>query len=201
MREKIIHKAVDLYLTFGFKSVTMDDIANEMGISKKTIYQYFENKTVLVEESVMYLFETISCGIEHIREQDNNPIEEIYEIKKFLMLNLKDEKSSPQYQLEKYYPKIFKNIKDKQYCVMQECVTCNLQRGIDSGLFRDSINVEFISKIYFTCMMALKDKALFPLDHFSMQALMDNYLEYHLRGICTPKGIEKLTEYLNNNQS
>ena len=201
MREKIIHKAVDLYLTFGFKSVTMDDIANEMGISKKTIYQYFENKTVLVEESVMHLFETISCGIEHIREQDNNPIEEIYEIKKFLMLNLKDEKSSPQYQLEKYYPKIFKSIKDKQYCVMQECVTCNLQRGIDSGLFRNSINVEFISRIYFTCMMALKDKALFPLNHFSMQALMDNYLEYHLRGICTPKGIEKLTEYLNNNQS
>jgi hypothetical protein len=116
------------------------------------------------------------------------------------MLNLKDEKSSPQYQLEKYYPKIFKNIKEKQYCVMQECVTCNLQRGIDSELFRDSINVEFISKIYFTCMMALKDKNLFPLNHFSMQTLMDHYLEYHLRGICTPKGIEKLTEYLNNNQ-
>ncbi|RSK39732.1 TetR/AcrR family transcriptional regulator [Mangrovimonas spongiae] len=201
MKQNILKTAVDLFLNYGFKSVTMDDIANAQGISKKTIYQYFSNKTVLVEETVQYLFQTISSGIEDIRDQEKNPIDEIYEIKRFLMQNLKDEKSSPQFQLEKYYPKIFHDIKDKQYCVMQDCVSCNLERGKNMGLFRDDLNVGFISKIYFNCMMALKDKTLFPLEHFSMQMLMENYLEYHLRGICTSKGIAYLNNYLEINQN
>ena len=201
MKKDILKTAVELFLTYGFKSVTMDDIANTLGMSKKTIYQYFENKTVLVEESVMYLFQTISSGIEDIRDLEKNPIEEIFEIKRFLMKNLKDEKSSPQYQLEKYYPKIFKDIKEKQFCVMEDCVTCNLERGVKMGLYRKDINVDFVSKIYFTCMMALKDKELFPLDNFSMQTLMNNYLEYHLRGICTSEGIELIDNYLKIDQN
>ncbi|TDY10608.1 TetR/AcrR family transcriptional regulator [Meridianimaribacter flavus] len=201
MKQDILKTAVDLFLTYGFKSVTMDDIANAQGISKKTIYQYFENKTVLVEESVMLLFQIISTGIEEIRTQEKNPIEEIYEIKQFLMKNLKDEKSSPQYQLEKYYPKIFHNIKEKQMCVMEDCVGCNIERGKKMGLFREDLNSDFISKIYFNCMMALKDKSLFPLEHFSMRMLMNNYLEYHLRGICTSKGLEHLNNYLQINQN
>ncbi|GAA0735718.1 TetR/AcrR family transcriptional regulator [Gaetbulibacter jejuensis] len=201
MKQDILKTAVDLFLTYGFKSVTMDDIANAQGISKKTIYQYFENKTVLVEEAVMLLFQIISTGIEEIRTQEKNPIEEIYEIKQFLMKNLKDEKSSPQYQLEKYYPKIFHNIKEKQMCVMEDCVECNIERGKKMGLFREDLNSDFISKIYFNCMMALKDKSLFPLEHFSMRMLMNNYLEYHLRGICTSKGLEHLNNYLQINQN
>ncbi|MCB4798470.1 TetR/AcrR family transcriptional regulator [Neotamlana laminarinivorans] len=200
MKENILNTAVDLFLNYGFKSVTMDDIANTQGISKKTIYQYFKNKTVLVEASVNHLFQTISGGINGICSLQKNPIDEIYEIKNFLMRNLKDEKSSPQYQLEKYYPKIYKEVKHKQMCVMQECIRENLKRGQLSGLFRNNLNLEFVTKIYFTCMMALKDKALFPLEHFSMQELMDNYTEYHLQGICTSKGLEYLNNYLEINQ-
>ncbi|GGH44926.1 TetR family transcriptional regulator [Mangrovimonas yunxiaonensis] len=200
MKADILKTAADLFLNYGFKSVTMDDIANAKGMSKKTIYQYFANKTVLVKETVQYLFETISCGIEDIRRQEKNPIEEIYEIKRFLMHNLKDEKSSPQFQLEKYYPKIFHDIKDKQYCVMSDCVSCNLERGKAMGLFREDLEVGFIAKIYFNSMMAMKDKTLFPLEEFSMQMLMNNYLEYHLRGICTLKGLDYLNNYLQRNQ-
>lgn len=201
MKEDILKSAVNLFLNYGFKSVTMDDIASTQGISKKTIYQYFENKTVLVEEAVLYLFHTISSGIQAICDLEKNPIEEILEIKKFLMHNLKDEKSSPQYQLEKYYPKIYKDIKEKQFCVMENCVACNLERGVKLGLYRKNINIYFISKIYFTCMMALKDKALFPLNNFSMLTLTNNYLEYHLRGICTPEGLKQLDHHLTTNQS
>ncbi|MCK7589236.1 TetR/AcrR family transcriptional regulator [Subsaxibacter sp. CAU 1640] len=201
MKEDILKTAAELFLTYGFKSVTMDDIANAMGISKKTVYQHFENKNDLVEETTLFMFKLISEGIEDIRKEERNPIDEIFEIKRFLMRNLKDEKSSPQYQLEKYYPKIFKDIKEKQFCVMEDCVACNLERGVKNGLYRDSINVEFISKIYFTCMMALKDKELFPLNNFSMRNLMNNYLEYHLRGICTPKGLQLLDNYIETNHN
>lgn len=201
MKDDILKTAAELFLNYGFKSVTMDELANALGMSKKTLYQYFANKNDLVEETTLYMYHVIQTGINDIILQDKSPIEELYEIKRFVMKHLKDEKSSPQYQLQKYYPKIYSDLMEKQSCVMGECVISNLHRGIQLGLYRDTINKEFISKIYFNCMMALKDKELFPLNNFSMQTLMNNYLEYHLRGICTQKGLDNLTEYLNNNQS
>ena len=201
MREKIILKSADLFISYGFKSVTMDDIANALGMSKKTIYQHFDNKTKLVEATTLSLFEFISCGIDHICSLEKNPIEEIYDIKKFVMEYLKDEKSSPQYQLQKYYPKIYNDLKGKQFEIMHTCVSENLNRGIKQGLYRDTINVEFIARIYFNAMLAIKNPELFPLKIFSMNMLMENYLEYHLRGICTPKGLETLNQFITSNQS
>lgn len=201
MRENILDKSADLFLNYGFKSVTMDDIANALGISKKTIYQHLENKTKLVEATTLHMFHIISEGINCICALEKNPIEEIYEIKRFVMEHLKDEKSSPQHQLQKYYPKIFESLKAKQSCVMEDCVVNNLNRGVQLGLYRDNINIEFISRLYFNSMMCLKDRDIFPLQNFSMNMLMDNCLEYHIRGICTPKGLDILKGLIENNQS
>ena len=201
MREKIITKAAELFLNLGFKSITMDDIANEMGISKKTIYVHFANKTQLVEAVTLTVFEIICDGIDIIRAAEKNPIEELYDIKNFVMTHLKDEKSSPQHQLQKYYPKIYASLKKKQFDIMQECVVNNLNKGIKQGLFRKTISVEFIARMYFNATMCIKDKELFPLQKFSMNMLMEHYLEYHLRGITTEKGIEVLNQIININQS
>lgn len=199
MKEKIIFKSTDLFLNLGFKSVTMDDIANEMGISKKTIYQHFQNKTKLVEATALNVFEHISCGIDDICALNKNPIEEVYEIKRFVMLHLKDEKSSPQYQLQKYYPKIYATLKRKQFTKMLGCVMQNLERGIAQGLYRSSVDIEFTARLYFNSMTSLKDQELFPRENFSIVKLMNNFLEYHLRGICSKKGLVELNE-LNTNQ-
>jgi len=102
MKQKIIVKSSELFLTLGFKSVTMDDIATALGISKKTIYVHFANKTKLVESVTFSLFENICNGIDSICDNSKNPIEELYHIKMFVMKYLKGEKSSPQYQLKKY---------------------------------------------------------------------------------------------------
>jgi predicted transcriptional regulator len=201
MKDEILHKATDLFITLGFKSVTMDDIANKMGISKKTIYLHFKNKTKLVEATTMSMFNLISYGIDCICTLEKNPIEEIYDIKAFVMEHLKDEKSSPQYQLQKYYPQIFATLKKKQFDLMQDCVKENLERGIKLKLYRTTINIDFISRIYFNSILAIKDKDLFPLKQFSMNMLMEHYIEYHLRGICTQKGLDVLTQITNSNQS
>ncbi|TYB76085.1 TetR/AcrR family transcriptional regulator [Bizionia gelidisalsuginis] len=192
MRTNIIIKSTELFLSLGFKSVTMDKIANELGISKKTIYQHFDNKTKLVEAVTWSIFENITIGIEAIIKEEKNPIEEIYQIKCFVLEHLKDEKSSPQYQLQKYYPKIFKAIKTEQSCVMGDCVKSNLKRGMALNLYRETIDIDFISKIYFNTIFAIKDKDIFPLKKFSMNMLMEHFIEYHLRGICTPLGVETL---------
>lgn len=198
MREKIINKATELFLTLGVKSVTMDDIANELGISKKTIYVHFDNKTKLVEASTLEMFEIIAHGIDCICHKKKDPIEEIFDIKQLAMEHLKNERSSPYHQLQKYYPKIFNSVRSKQYRLMEDCVADNLKRGIALGLYRDNLEIDFISKMYFTSVMALKDKQLFPLKNFSMSSLMNLYLEYHVRGICTPKGLEVLKKTINN---
>jgi len=200
MKEKILKKATDMFLNYGFKSVTMDDLANGMGISKKTIYSHFENKTSLVEESTSHLFCNISEGIDYICSLNKNPIEELYEIKKFVMLHLKNEKSSPQYQLQKYYPKIHESLKLKQFEVMQECVLDNLRKGLELRIYRENLNIDFVSRIYFTGVINIKDQKFFPMEKFPMPELMDIYLEYHLRGIVTPKGRKILNSIINSNQ-
>jgi hypothetical protein len=200
MKEQILIKATDMFLNLGFKSVTMDDIAHEMGISKKTIYAHYANKTQLVEDTTMHLFCSISEGINTICALKKNPIQELYEIKKFAMLHLKDEKSSPQYQLQKYYPKIHRILRQKHFAVMQECVIDNIQRGMEQGIYRENLNIDFVSRIYFFGVTSIKDHTLFPNELFPTAALMDDYLEYHLRGIITPKGREILNNIINSNQ-
>ncbi|NAS31815.1 TetR family transcriptional regulator [Flavobacteriaceae bacterium R38] len=200
MKDQILNKATEMFLNLGFKSVTMDDIANEMGISKKTIYTHYQNKTKLVEATTFHLFDTICNGIDRICEVAPNPIEELYHIKKFVMEHLKNEKSSPQYQLRKYYPKIYRVLKMKQFEVMHESVRENLKKGIDQELFRKNMNVDFVARMYFNGMTGIKDPELFPQELFSMNQLMENYLEYHLRAIVTEKGLQTLNNFINTNQ-
>lgn len=200
MRETIIQKATEMFLNLGFKSVTMDDLAHEMGMSKKTIYSHFKNKTELVEESTMTMCDFITCGIDNIVDLKKNPIEELYEIKRFVMVHLKDEKSSPLYQLQKYYPKVHATLKERQYSSMHGCVIENVKRGMQMGIYRDNLNVEFVSRIYFSGVMSIKDNNLFPTKIFNKVELLDYYLEYHLRGIVTPKGRQILNSIINSNQ-
>ncbi|NNC70407.1 MAG: TetR/AcrR family transcriptional regulator, partial [Flavobacteriaceae bacterium] len=178
-----------------------DDIAHEMGISKKTIYTHFKNKTALVEAVTFTLFDTICEGIDCICDGSNNPIEELYDIKMFVMNHLKNEKASPQHQLKKYYPQIHEVLRIKQFDKMHESVQESLQKGIETGLFRSNIDVGFISRMYFNGMTGIKDETIFPRTEFTSEYLMESYLEYHLRAIVTNKGLEILNQFINVNQS
>ncbi|TYA74482.1 TetR/AcrR family transcriptional regulator [Seonamhaeicola marinus] len=201
MKEKIINIATELFLNFGFKSVTMDDIANEMGISKKTIYVHFANKTKLVEAVTFTMLENVCEGIDGICNTSANPIEELYDIKMFVLHHLKNEKTSPQYQLKKYYPQIFSQLTLKQFDKMHESVKASLQKGVDTEVFRAAIDVDFISRLYFTGMTGIKDQTIFPLDKYDVEYLIESYLEYHLRAIVTDKGLEILNKFIKSNQS
>jgi len=201
MKEKIIQKSTELFLTLGFKSVTMDDIASEMGISKKTIYVHFKNKTKLVEAVTFYLFDTICTGIDSICNTSKNPIEELYDIKMFVMQHLNNEKMSPQYQLKKYYPQIYEVLKNKQFEKMHKSVRESLVHGVNTKLFRDTIDLDFISRMYFTGMTGIKDNMFFPPENYTMDYLMESYLEYHLRAIVTKKGMTIRNNFITKNQS
>jgi AcrR family transcriptional regulator len=198
MKEKILDTANEMFLTLGFKSVTMDDIAEKMSISKKTIYTFYKTKSKLVEACVMDVFNAVSEGIDQICIIGLNPIEELFEVKDFVLNHLKSEKSSPLFQLKKYYTKFFHELQKKQFEVMSECVQENLRKGIEQGLYRKEIDVDFISRIYFSGITMIKDIELFPQGKQNMQQLQTEYLEYHIRAIATDKGIKELEKMLKN---
>lgn len=177
----------------------MDEIATELGMSKKTIYAHYSTKTKLVEATALHVFEMISSGIEEIRKEKNDPIAEMYEIKNFACKHLKDEKSSPQFQLQKYYPRIFDTIKTKQQQVMEDQIKANLIRGMADGIYREDLPVDFTSRIYFVGMIGIKDRDLFPESDYTTAELIEKHLEYHLRAIVTDKGRALLNNLLNLN--
>lgn len=196
VKEQILSKTAEMFLTLGVKSVTMDEIATEMGISKKTIYAHFPTKTRLIEATALFVFEKISAGIQEIRDDNKDSIEELFEIKEFACQHLKDQKSSPQHQLQKYYPKINTMIREKQKLILEGLTKENLEKGIREGIYRSEIPLEFISRIYFMGIVGIKDREFFAEEEFSTNELTEMHLEYHLRAIVTPKGLKKLETLL-----
>ena len=199
MRDKIISKSEELFLSLGFKSVTMDDIANAIGISKKTIYAHFSNKTALVEVVIFETLDHIYEGIDKINASSINPIEELYDIKLFVMNYFRNERVSPQYQLKKYYPEIYERLQIKQFEKMHSSVENSLKMGVDTGLFRADIDIDFISRMYFNGMTGIRDISIFPETLFDKNYLFESYLEYHLRAIVTKQGLNLLNNYIKSN--
>jgi len=192
MKTKITNKAIDMFLKIGFKTLTIDVIASEMGISKKTIYQHFPKKHDLVEAATIQLFEKISNGIDEISALNKNPIEKLFIIKDFVMKNLKNESTSPFYQLQKYYPQIYETLMSCKFTKMNNGILNNLENGIKLGLYKDDINLKLISRFYFSGIKSIQNAELFDPIQFSPLEVQKAYLEYHLRAICTPKGIDYL---------
>ena len=196
MKEKILHKATDLFLTYGVKSVTMDDIAKELAISKKTIYTFFSTKTKLVEATTYYLFHKINSEIQTICSLGKNPIQELFMIKTLVLEHLKNEESSPQYQLQKYYPELYISVRQKQFDSINDCISKNLEKGIKNNYYRKGLDINLITRFYFIGIIGIKNIDLFPKNKFGMPYLMNNFLEYHIRAIATKKGIESLQNTL-----
>ena len=196
LEKSIVATSTELFLTLGFKCVTMDDIAEEMKISKKTIYTFFANKEALVQSVVFSVYSYITTNLTQIREKASNPISELYEVKMFIMHQLKGEKTSPQHQLRKYYPNIHKELQKKQFDFMTKSVKKSLTKGVEMKLFRPSIDIDFISRMYFNGMVGIKNVDMFPIEKYSPEQLMENYLDYHLRAIVTDNGMKLLSSYI-----
>ena len=195
MKDRIMSKASDLFLKLGFKSVTMDDIAGEMCISKKTIYKYFCNKEILIEESTAMVHDEIHTIIEQIVAKNHNAIEENFEIRKMFKEMFKSADTSPIYQMKKHYPEIYAKVISRE---MEECNTLfkqNIEKGIEQGLYRKEIGVENYMKFYYTLIFGIKEQISSEKEG---QKIELEILEYHTRAMATVKGILELEKQLQN---
>jgi len=200
MKCDILQKASEIFLKLGFKSVTMDDIANELSISKKTIYKYFKNKEELVNETTVHLHETMHKSVLCICEKGFNAIQENFEIKKMFKDLFKISDDSPMYQLKKYYPKIHTKIMAKEFTMFKDCILNNIEKGIKEGLYREDLDKELTTNFYFSLAMSVHDATLYTYNKNTLNKLETSVLEYHTRSIATPKGIQILEEQLEKNK-
>jgi len=201
MKTVILKKSGEIFLKLGFKSVTMDDIAQEIGISKKTIYKYFKNKAHLLDETTAYMHETMHREALKIYDLGYNAIKENFEVNKVFKGFMQNQDDSPIYQLQKYYPETYHKIMSQEFCLFKDCLLSNIQKGINEGLFRKQINIDQVTKFYFSLIMSVHDSNLYTYSKNTINKLELNVLEYHTRAIATVKGIKILEEQLelNNN--
>ena len=195
MKDKIINKAKEMFLRLGFKSITMDDIACEMCISKKTIYKYFSNKDILIEESIQAVHKEIRATLNKIAEENFNAIEENFEVKRMFREMFKSAESSLIYQLKKHYPEIYDKVLSMQVSVCEDCFRQNITKGIREGLYRENLDIDNYVKFYYTLIFNINENTMLEKDAHELEV---KALEYHIRAMATLAGIIELEKHLKN---
>lgn len=193
IKNKIIAKATDMFLKLGFKSVTMDDIASEMCMSKKTIYKYFSNKEVLIEEGTEMIKQKIHSLMDEVISKNFNAIKENFEIRKMFKEMFQAVDHSPAFQLKKHYPEIYEKMMQDEIKECESVFTQNVQKGIAEGLYRADTDVEIAVRFYYTLIFSINENTSLEKEASLLEL---KALEYHTRAIATAKGILELEDNL-----
>lgn len=193
--DKVLDQIADLFCRYGVKSVSMDDIARELGISKKTIYQQVRDKEELIERAIDRVKFRHMEQIAYIADQGLNAIEEVFSTMRQVRESISNINPVIDFEMRKYYPGLHRKLSERHSAFAQQIMKRNLQKGIDEGLFRDNFNIDFITLLHYGRVMDLigMDEAELPV---SWPEAIEQALEYHLRGICTPKGLDVLSDNL-----
>ena len=182
-------------MKYGLKSQTMDDIAKELGMSKKTIYQFVENKAELIKFTLKDYLDEEKELMAGILKNAKNSLDEMIQLIEYLSQALREFNTSSMYDMQKYYPDSWALYNDYRYNFLLAKIKGNLENGIKEGYYRKDINCDIISKIYVFSIEILRNQELFPADRYLFWNIYLEFQNYHLRGIVTPKGLKYLEEH------
>ena len=199
--EDIIIKVSDLYLKYGIKSVTMDDVARELGISKKTLYLHFKDKDELVKKVVDFHMDGQLAQMREVASQKTNAIEELLMLSKFLSEFFKQVNPSVTYDLQKYYPEIWKNIVTNRRDHIYKQIKDNMKKGIKEGIYRSDQNVDIIAFFYLFRLEMSKMLDLIAETKYPFEEIFNTLFNYHIRGIANEKGISYLECKIKNEKT
>ncbi|HEY9045473.1 MAG TPA: TetR/AcrR family transcriptional regulator [Ohtaekwangia sp.] len=187
-REKILKGAEGLFLKYGVRSISMDDIARQLSVSKKTLYQHFADKEDIVTLVCQSLLEENQREIEAAHEQSENAIDELARLSLCMKKNVEDMNPSLLYDLQKYYPKAWAVWQDfKQRCV-HESIKRNVDQGIAEGYYRPEINAEIVSIMRMALVEIGFDDKTFPQDRFRLGEVQMQIFDHFVYGVVTEKG-------------
>lgn len=196
-REQVIQAAHSMFMRLGLKSVSMDDIAREMGVSKKTIYQVVENK----EQLIQLVMEQDACKDLRIINQNHleakDAIDESLRNSRYFIRAMREISPTTLRDLQKYYPSIWKEQMEAHHAEFRNSIARNIERGMEEGLYRDDLEADLIAQLYVGMMMMVIDKNIFPAQDRSVSDIISQLSRYHFHGIVNQFGRDRLDKYLN----
>ncbi len=194
---RIIENAAALYNKVGIKSITMDDVARELGISKKTLYQYVTDKKDLVKKVCNWEMKKKQDAFMQLSQKTMNAVEEIIEVNKLVLHLIKDYSPTKFYDLKKYYPDIYKQIRREQRENMFHAMVANLRKGKEEGFFREDLDEMIIAKLYISRVEYPLESDLLTAEEFTSPRFIIQSFIYHIHGIANEKGLKLVASYMN----
>ncbi|MCD4666178.1 MAG: TetR/AcrR family transcriptional regulator [Bacteroidales bacterium] len=188
--QEIIEKARNLSFTYGIKNMSIDDMCNKLGISKKTFYKYFKNKTDLVEKVLEFERERFKSIFVEYDFEGVNAIDILLTVSKEIALRFKDVTPSLTFELKKYYPELYQKHFEARIDFIFEKIKINLTKGINQGIYRDDLSIELIARLYISRLIDIHDPEFFPPEKYSFEIFFDVMFENFIRGIAKPEGIK-----------
>ncbi|MCX6317243.1 MAG: TetR/AcrR family transcriptional regulator [Bacteroidetes bacterium] len=194
-KERILFKAEELFMQYGIRSVSMDDIANSLGMSKKTLYQYFADKDELVEGVVDGHISEIEGDCINCRRDATDAIHEIFITMERIMEEFSNMNPMLLYDLEKFHFKAFRRFKDHKDKFLLQVIRDNIEWGIKDELYRSDINVDVLSRYRIESMMIPFNVALFPPGKYNLAVTSGIIIENFTYGLATVKGHKLIQKY------
>lgn len=191
-QEKWLKRVEDLFLRYGIKSVTMDDVARELGISKKTLYQFVDNKDDLVNKVLERHIgmEKDLCG--QMFAEAANAIEEMFFVLEMNAQQMQQMRANIVYDLQKYHRDAWEKMQAFQRGFLYEVVYANLERGVREGLYRPDFDLDIVTKLHIVTAFQLFDEDMFPQLTYAKETVFREYLLHYLYGIVSEKGLQLL---------
>jgi AcrR family transcriptional regulator len=197
VKEHIVQQSLSLFLKKGVKQVNMDEVASNLGISKKTLYVHFDNKQDLIHHCFQKHNNNVAEMINTSASQFDNAIDELFAVDEGCSLVMKQTNPYLLGELKRYYPNTWALIEQLKQKVLFNIMKNNLDNGIEQGLYRQELDVEIIAKLMISRIDVLVNDDIFPLTHYDFRKLLTENRIYHIRGISTPKGIKHLEKIIN----
>lgn len=197
IKDKILSGSETLFMRYGFKSITMDDVARELGVSKKTLYQFFADKNDLVNQCVEHYLESINAMCNVITEaKEKDAITVMIDIADSVNSMIRQINPSSMFDLKKYFKHAWDKLENDRQGYIRKSIEENFEMGIKKGLYRKDLNKEVTTNIYIFLSGMLTDPDRYPGSDLNISNMYLEIIKYHLRSICTPKGNELLEEKL-----
>jgi TetR/AcrR family transcriptional regulator, cholesterol catabolism regulator len=195
VKERILVKSEEMFMQFGIRSVSMDDIANNLGMSKKTLYQYFEDKDELVDAVIEGHISGVEKKCLDCRQDASDAIHEIFLSMEYITEELSNMNPMVLYDLEKFHYRSFQRFKTYKDKFLAEIIKKNIEWGIRDELYRTDFTVDVLCKFRVESMMIPFNVAVFPPGRFKLAALSEEIIQHFVYGLVTIKGHKLIQKY------
>lgn len=196
-KERILVKSHELFNRYGIRSVSMDDIAAQLGMSKKTLYQYYTDKDDLVNAVFDIVLTTNKSQCTDCIKKGENAIHEVFLSFDMVEEMLKNMNPSLMFDMQKYHPSAFKKFDDFRNGFLYKVIKANLERGIREELYREDIDTDILSRYRLHSVLLSFNQEVFPSNKSNLAYIEQQLLECFLYGLATPKGQKLIQKYKN----